>query len=277
MIVQSKDNGYWCSNYGFLKESVEWMDANNFIPMSAKKLAEVRLHVGPYAHESWTGTLVTEHIGFEGSKCWLIESQYSFDEPVRSMEIHADHQEIPWNGEGKRVELDSTTELLEVIGVSEMSEHPITKYLFGSQTEAYADMLLEQKIDRFPVALPPQSLRKHSKPFMRPVIIRCLDNWSGLITANADLHKPYGHRGWASAWAGDVTLSQEVWSRAEIKRLMQDWDVDVSELLDLPDFVSVAELEKLFSKAGIEQVFALVLRVLRAGSPLPVNYESWAS
>jgi hypothetical protein len=253
-------------------EAVAVLNENQFTPVDVRGLAEQRLALGPYHQVAWTGSRTTDLLLVDGGEMYLAHGNpnsdlYATDTGGVLAGFHADNNEIP-------LDVDAITDSLLIpstnfeIPVEDLSEHPVSQFLLGDLADDYQQWLAGISITHLPFMLPSVSLAKHYPyPFMRPLIMRCTDNWSGIITANADLHTAYGYRSTATNWAGAVQ-PEETFPTAAL--------APVRELFDLDDRAyTLTDLTLAADKAGRSNVLGVALRVVRSSSDLPASHATW--
>jgi hypothetical protein len=259
---------------GDYASQIRMLTAHGFHPISVSKLAEHRLNLGSNHEISWTGSRTTDMFVKQGDRYFFAHTDpasllFNPEAVDYIQNYNATFREITFN-------LHYVSEMIEVpvnglvIPQAEISRNPISCFLFGEENaEAYAQWMREIGIPALPIHVPNYSLtRHHLGDFIRPLIMRCTDNWSGIITANADLHTEYGFRGWSRDYQGELA-PEETFER---KRL----DL-VNRLIPLQDQpYSARELETLFKENGFRLLFLATLRSIRNdGSIIPANYDSF--
>jgi hypothetical protein len=257
------------NNYaGSLNELID----DEFTPVSVETLAEHRIVFGAYHEISWTGSRTTDFFVFKDGKYYLAHASFNTPRKLALIEalqnFNENNTEIPYVkgllGKAIEVPIEDTA-----VPVDELHEHPITQFLFGKQVKPYQKWLQDAHIPVFPIALPSYSLAKHSTDFIRPIIMRCTDNWSGIITANADIQDLYGFRGTSDNWKGKV---------APPEQFKREYLEPVNKIVSLEDRdYTLVELEKLVSGAGYGGLLNGLLRMARnAGRHgLPANYDTF--
>jgi hypothetical protein len=120
-----------------------------------------------------------------------------------------------------------------------------------------------------PISLPPLSLtRFYPTPFIRPLIIRCTDNWGGIV-ADGALHQPYGQRATAlSVHDEGIVESGETFAPERLELLRDVFKLDSRSY-------SLSELEQAAVENGYSDAFGFFLRLIRGGSSLPVSHETF--
>jgi len=252
--------------------SLNELTDDGFTPVSVESLAAHRIVFGAYHEISWTGSRTTDFFVFKDGKYYLAHASFNSPRKLALIEalqnFNTNNTEIPYVkgllGKAIEVPIEDTA-----IPVDELTEHPIAQFLLGEQVGPYQKWLQDAHIPIFPIALPSYSLAKNSTDFIRPLIMRCTDNWSGIITANADIQDLYGFRGVSDSWKGDVA-SPEQFEREYLE--------PVNKLVPLEDRdYTLVELEKLVSEAGYGGLLNGLLRMARnAGRHgLPANYDTF--
>ena len=261
---------------GDYASQIRMLHNNGFNPISISKLAEHRINLGSNHEISWTGSRTTDMFIRQGNRYFLAHGNpnglfFNLEAVDYIQKYNQDFREIGYNSDYIIEE-----EMIEipvnglVIPIDDIVHHPVSKFLLGEDImEEYAEWMRNIKIPALPIMVPPYSLAKYVKEdFIRPLIMRCTDNWSGIITANADLHLEYGFRGWSMDYLGDLTI-QETFERNRLDL--------VNKLIPIEDRAySARELEALFNDKGFGKLFLTVLRSIRNdGSILPTNYDSF--
>lgn len=243
----------------------------NSIFLSTEQLAAQRLELGPYHQISWTGSRVTDsYLYWEHCSFLCRDRNISPLYDSFSAEHHFLGEEMPFDGyvDGHDfIMIPSEDFDLPTDG---LRENEIARFLLGEQVESYAAWLEDCKIPALPVTLPPRSLlRLHTEAFIRPLVMRCTDNWSGLVAAS-DLHHPYGVRSWLpSLPAGGALEPEEVFSKLDLEPLR------IFLALDHRAY-TLRELEAYLRSIDLLNVLGPVLRLLRGGSTLPVSHQTFA-
>lgn len=265
---------YSSLSIGDYKTNITDMLENGFKPMSIAKAAEHRLDLGVFHQISWTGTRVTELFLSIDNEFYLAKANLRsllFDpDALDSIQgYNANWNEIRFS-ESYITDRIKIPEDGLVIPRNDMHINPISKFLFGDLAGPYARWMAEAGIPAFPIAVPNYSLTsRYDNDFIRPLILRCTDNWSGLITANADLHHSYGYRGYATHYTGPV-VEEETFTSEQLN------PVRVMVPLENRKY-SLRELEDAFAKSEYRALFNSVMRMVRNnGTALPANYNTWA-
>lgn len=254
-------------------ESLHELNREKFTPVSVETLAATRVGLGVYHAVSWTGSRTTDFFVYKNDKYYLAHADLgsaqkrAYFDSLQS--FNEQQSEIPYvkGIVGKAIEV-SPEDL--AIPVDDLLDSPIAKFLFRDQLQAYQQWLWSAKIPFFPVMLPPYSLARKQDDFMRPLIMRCTDNWSGIITANADLHHHYGFRGVANNWEGEVS-PPEIFKREHLTALHKLVPLEDKDYL-------LSELELIVPAAGYGGLLNGLLRLARnAGHhSLPANYNTFS-
>ena len=154
------------------------------------------------------------------------------------------------------------------------SRHPTRRFRIEIYSHGYCFLyhILNNPLS-LPIHLPNFSLTNYTYDFVRPVIIRCTDNWSGIITTNADLYDHYAYRGYSSTYAGQVE-KDEIFTSAQLEVLRKFIPVEDREY-------SLKELETLMRRTPYSSLLGAMLRFIRNGgdSNMPANYSiftDWA-
>lgn len=255
-------------------EAVTCLHENRFVPVDVRGLAQQRLALGPYHQVAWTGSRTTDLLLVDGPDMYLAHTHpdtdlFASDTGGLLAGFHEDGNEIP-------LDADAITDSLLIpstnfeIPVEDLTSHPVSRFLFGDLTADYQQWLTDISITHLPFMLPSASLAQHyPHPFMRPLIMRCTDNWSGIITTNADLHTAYGYRATVTEWAGPTQ---------DAERFTAHQLAEMTGLLGLvPDRdYSLVELQAAAADAGRTPVLGTALRLLRGGSDLPASHATFA-
>lgn len=258
---------------GTHRQAVAMLSERGFDPLSVRDLAAHRLVLGPYHQISWTGSRTTDLLLVDGDQMWLAHGHadgdlFQADTAPLYEGFHADGNEIPLDEDAfeESIAIPSTN---FDIPVEELTEHPVAQFLLGDLAEDYQEWLRSISITHLPFMVPPLSLARHyPHPFMRPLIMRCTDNWSGLITVNADLYNAYGYRAVSDDWDGP-TQPEETFTPATLRA--------VRDLLDLEDrSYTLSEMVKAAGKVGHLQSLGTALRVIRGSSDLPASHATFA-
>lgn len=115
--------------------------------------------------------------------------------------------------------------------------------------------------------LPPYSLlRTYGLEFMRPLIMRCTDNWSGIITSNSDLHLDYGIRGTSKSYSKDIR-KEEKFTAESLSHLRLMLNLEDREYSS-PEFIHHLREQHLSDLTNA------LLRSVRTRSSLPANYST---
>ena len=241
-------------------ESVKKFTRRGFRLISLEENAWLRVFKGRYSPESWTGNYLREgFLYIPDSGVFLVKNSPINDRPLdAAIANRLGHEHHVTFAEAKKITKDSVKipHDLQEIPVAQFKRNPISRFAFGNALEAYAEFLREANIEKLPIwTLPKGLVDAQPRPFVRQAILRCLDNWSGLVGSHADLHLPYGVRFVSSIYKGKTDDRDEVYSSSQI-----------------------VEALRAASLAGLE---IPVLRALRQSSSLPVNYAqdpfSWGA
>lgn len=261
---------------GDYASQIRMLHSHGFNPINIAKLTEHRINLGSNHEISWTGSRTTDMFIRQGNKYLFAHGNpeglfFNLEAVDYIQKYNQDFREIGYNPD--YIIEEETIEIPVnglVIPIDDIIHHPVSRFLIGNEIiEEYANWMRKIKIPALPIMVPPYSLAKYAKEdFIRPLIMRCTDNWSGIITANADLHLEYGFRGWSIDYLGDLD-KEETFERNRLDL--------VNKLITLEDRAYTArELEVLFSNKGFEELFLTVLRSIRNdGSILPTNYDSF--
>jgi hypothetical protein len=236
--------------FGLFGEMVEKFSIRNFKLISLEENAWLRVVKGKYAPESWTGNYVRAgflHIPNKG--VYLVKDSPINDRFANATTAnrlgHEFHISFAEAEELAKVSVRIPYNLKE-IPVAQLSRNPVSKFAFGNAVKAYANFLRDAGVERFPIWILPRGIvDSQSQPFVRQVILRCMDNWSGLI-GGADLHLPYGVRFTSSIYRGKTNDRDEVYSADQIIKALE--------------------------AASLQGLEIPILRALRQSSALPVNY-----
>lgn len=266
------DNGFAALAVGSHVETVELLTEKGFTPVSVESLVQQRLLLGEYHQCSWTGSRTTDLFLSRGGKYYLAHGDaesdlYSPDTAEFFQSFHEDATEIPL--------IDGVfTDVIEIpyhnfeIDVNQLDTHPVSRFLLGDNVEEYQEWLAGINIPFLPFMFPSYSLARHyPTDFMRPVIMRCTDNWSGIITANADLYTSYGHRGYTDIYDG-VIKESEVLNPETLELFKTILNLEDSPYR-LNDFVEHMNTHPYRDATGA------ILRVIRSGGNIPANYTTW--
>lgn len=258
------------NSYG---ESLQELFDDGFSPVSVSSLAELRMDLGAYHEVSWTGSRTTDFFIYNQGKYYLAHTK-PFD--LRNIAVlrqltsfNETSFEMPFMKDLLLNAVEIPTEDI-AIPLNSFTSHPVTSYLFGDTKERYAEWLKAEGIPVFPLALPPYSLVRNGGSFMRPLIMRCTDNWSGIITANADSHSLYGFRGRAANY------SKEFLSEESIEREYLDGFTKFISLEDR-DY-TVNELHSLTVDSEYSALFNPLMRFARnkKRSTIPASYDTFS-
>lgn len=257
---------------GNLKELKE----ENLTPVDVSKLASLRSDFGVYHQISWTGSRTTNFFVYTEGKYYLAEAnpESLILDPVVAQELCDINQrwgEIPYSEEFvcnlQEIPYEDLT-----IPIENFQENHLVKFLFKEETEKYYNFLKEADIPAFPIFTPSYSLvRFSSQSFIRPIVMRCTDNWSGLITANADLYSSYGFWGFSETYSGDL-VDVELFSKEQVETIQ-----NIIQVAVVQENYSLYELINLINKSGYAGMSNGILRFLRTnGSGLPANHSTWS-
>lgn len=266
-------NEYTALALGNYADSIRGLIQAGFKPVNFEKAAEHRINLGIFHQIAWTGTRTTDFFVSQDDEFFLakgnLRSLFFDPEAVDTIQdYHRNWNEITFNE-------NYVTDMIPVpvdgitIPLQEFVDNPIANFLFGAQTKAYAEWLKEAAIPAFPIVVPNFSLTsRYENDFIRPLILRCTDNWSGLITSNADLHTEYGFRGYANHYSGELK-PVETFSRDRLEI--------VNKMVPLEDRdYTLDELEQVFRPTPFKHLFNPVLRVVRnGGSLMPAHFGTW--
>ena len=247
--------------------------SQGLLPLSVEELAELRCELGPYHRISWTGARVRESFAYLAGRYFLLKPPVG--DVLLRMEApqwHASQREFPLHDhlrEGFYLEVPTED---FVVPTEELDVHPVGEFLFGAQAKAYRDWLTLAHVPALPLSLPPMSLlREGVGDFVRPLVLRCTDNWSGLTTVN-NLHEPYG------VWTWSEHLPPE-WERFVEPEESFGWErlEPMASLVGLaPADYTLRELQAAAEENGRLHLLGPALRLLRGGSSLPVSHATFA-
>lgn len=250
------------------------LNQSGFIPVSMESLAEQRISLGAYHEISWTGSRTTDFFVQKEERYYLAHANLTTPKSRALMEslqdFNENQTEMPYIPGllGKAIEVPMED---VAVPVEDFDTNEIVQFLFGNQTLAYKQWLQELHIPFFPISLPPYSLARRQDDFIRPLILRCTDNWSGIITANADTHLMYGFRGVKDNWKGEV-VPEETFKRAVLE--------PVHKLVGLEDRdYSLSEIQQVLAGQGYTSLMNGLLRLARnAGQHgLPADHSTFNS
>jgi hypothetical protein len=240
-------------SFGVFEELVPQFSLRGFKLISLEENAWLRISRGKYSPECWTGNFLREGFMYiPGRGAYLIRHSPINDNLKTSRMANSLGSEYHVTLKESERHLKNAVQIpydLKEIKVSDFETNSITQFAFGSAVSEYANFLKDANVDKLPIWLLPEGLVDgQSQPFIRQAILRCMDNWSGLIGSHADLHLPYGVRFSSSKYKGKVDDHSEVYSVEEIMHALR-----VSSLsgLEIP-----------------------ILRALRQRSALPVNFAN---
>lgn len=239
--------------------------------LSTEALVRQRMELGPYHQISWTGSRLTDSfLYWEG--CYFLVKARSLS-PLYdsfSQEHHELDEEVPFEAVVDGPDFIMVPQESFDVPAGELAQDPISAFLLGSAAEEYGAWLQACSIPSLPFTVPPKSLvRHHPGPFIRPLVMRCTDNWSGLVAVN-DLHHPYGARGFAPALPPGVEDPEE-------ERYSAEALVRLAPVLSLEARAySLSELQAHAEKFAVLPLLGVALRVLRGGSSLPVSHATFA-
>ena len=268
LTVNKLQAEYAARSIGDFVTNIQELATGGFLPVSVEKLAQHRIEYGSSHEISWTGTRTSDLFISKNGEYFLahanIENFHSDPEDIQS--YHEEKEEIPYE-EGYVTDIIRLDGERDVIPVEDFAHNPVAKFLFGEQVEAYAQWLKEAKIPALPIHLPNFSLTSYTYDFVRPVIIRCTDNWSGIITTNADLYDHYAYRGYSPTYAGQIE-KDEVFTSEQLEVLRKFAPVEDREY-------SLKELETLMERTPYSSLLGAMLRFIRNGgdSNMPANYS----
>lgn len=269
IIEQLSGGGYTGLSINSLSGNIADFEADGMTPLSVAGVAGHRLQTSPFHQMAWTGSRTTDMFLCMGGKYYLAHTKaLSLEHALVFEKAHANGVEIPLSKKILSKAIEIKTDSLDLY-IREFPTNPIAKFLFGEHTEAYANWLQELKIPALPILLPPKTLTAHYPgDFMRPLIIRCTDNWSGLITSNTDLHESYGFRGHAEKVSSPVK-SEETYSAETLAQFKTLLPVQEGRNYGLNELTELARAEDVLG------LLNPVLRFIRAkGSILPANFST---
>ena len=247
-------------SYGKFSSLLNEFRRQQFALISLKENAELRIHKGKNSAESWTGNYVREGFLYIPHKgIFLVKNSPINDHVNQADDANMMGFEYGITMEDAEKALQDSVHIpydTQEIAIEDLPDNPIAGFAFGEAVAEYALFLKEADITKWPIWIIPKGLvDTQPHPFVRQVIFRCMDNWSGIIGSNADLHRPYGVRAISYHYKGRIDDRDEVYSLADILNAL-----------------------KAASLSGLE---GIVLRALRQSSSLPVNYAqepfSWGS
>lgn len=269
IIEQLSDNSYTGLSINSLTGNMADFAATGMKPLDVSGVAGHRLQNSPFHQMAWTGSRTTDMFLCMGGKYFLAHTKsFTANHAAVFQKAHSNGVEMPLSRKiiSKAIEIKSDSLDLYVRG---FENNPVARFLFGEHTENYAKWLDELKIPAVPILLPPKTLTAHYPgDFMRPLIIRCTDNWSGIITSNTDLQHSYGFRG-HSEKAGGPVKPEETFSADSL--------VPYKSLLPLQEGrnYGLNEITELARAEGILGLLNPVLRLIRTkGSTLPANFDT---
>lgn len=241
--------------------------------LSTSEFAALRCELGPYHQVSWTGSRLTDSLLWweEHFVLWRSGLESSLYSP-HAAHSHLAQDEIFTNvfPDGENFILLEQDQSFD-IPVQDLPHHPVSRFLLGETVDAYRAFLEDCAITHMPIVLPPLSLVKHvGQNFVRPLVMRCTDNWSGLISIN-DLHLPYGTRVRAHVLPPNATeLVEETFKQEQLS----PW----AQMLKLePRDYTLSALESHVRRVELKFLLSPVLRQLRGGADLPANYATFTS
>lgn len=252
--------------------SLHELNKSGFTPVNMELLAEQRISLGAYHEISWTGSRTTDFFVQKEGRYYLAHANLTTPKAralIESLQDFNENQtEMPYIPGllGKAIEVPLED---QAIPVENFDTNEVANFLFGKQTEAYKQWLQDVHIPLFPISLPPYSLSRRQGDFIRPLILRCTDNWSGIIAANADTHLLYGFRGVKDTWTGEV-VPEETFRREVLE--------PVHKLVGLENRdYSLKELQEVLSSHGYTSLMNGLLRLTRnAGQHgLPADHSTF--
>lgn len=269
IIEQLSDNSYTGLSINSLTGNMADFAATGMTPLDVSGVAGHRLQTSPFHQMAWTGSRTTDMFLCMGGKYYLAHTKaFTASHAAVFEKAHINGVEMPLSKKIISKAIEVKTDSLDLY-VNTFEKNPVARFLFGENTEAYAKWLDELRIPALPILLPPKTLTAHYPgDFMRPLIIRCTDNWSGIITSNTDLHHSYGFRGQAATAPGPVR-PEETFSAASL--------VPYKSLLPLQEGrnYGLNEITELARAEGILGLLNPILRLIRNnGSTLPANFET---
>lgn len=269
-VEQYSENDYAGLFVGGFSETVLAMKQQGFTLSSVADYARQRLSFGPYRKASWTGARTSDMFFCRDGKYYLAHTKQDklmHNKMVSIMEkAHSQQLEIPLYEPLLSQSIEIPAHDFEIL-VAEMEKNVVAQFLFGQQLIPYKEWLQEIQIPFLPLMLPPYSLvRAHGPDFMRPLIMRCTDNWSGIITSNSDLHLEYGTRGDSTTYTGPIK-KEEIFTVESLSPLKLILNLEEREY-------SRSEFIEHVKKQNLRDMTNALLRSVRAHSSLPANYST---
>lgn len=267
-------SGYSGLSIGSYAENIQALNAEGFTPASIKEIARHRIALGIFHEISWTGTRTTDLFVYKDDTYYLAHGDLRsllFDsEASQHVEnYNINHKEVAYFDGYIKDAVEIPVEGVH-IHRNELHEHEVGKFLFGDLAGPYARFLAHASIPVLSIIPPSYTLASnYPEDFVRPLILRCTDNWSGIITANADLYTEYGFRGFAKEYSGPHLSQEETFSPEQLEilkpfvTLQPGRPYGLSELLDE------------FRSSPYKTLFNPLLRFMRNGAMLPASYDTW--
>lgn len=270
MIIEQLSGGAFTGlSINSLSGNIADFEAEGMSPLSIAGVAGHRLQTSPFHQMAWTGSRTTDMFLCMGGKYYLAHTKsFTLEHALMFEKAHANGVEMPLSKKMLSKAIEIKTDSLDLF-VRDFAKNPIARFLFGENTETYGKWLEELRIPALPILLPPKTLTAHYPgDFMRPIIIRCTDNWSGLITSNTDSHQSYGFRGHAEKVESPVK-SEETYSADTLSQFKS-----LLPLQEGRDY-GLNELTELARKENILGLLNPILRLIRSkGSILPANFTT---
>lgn len=254
--------------------SLHELNQSGFTPVNMESLAKQRISLGAYHEISWTGSRTTDFFVHKDGRYYLAHAKLTTPRSRALLEslqdFNENQTEMPYIPGllGKAIEVPMED---IAIPVESFDTNEVAVFLFGEQVTAYKKWLQDVHIPFFPISFPPYSLTRRQDDFIRPLILRCTDNWSGIITANADTHLLYGFRGTKEVWEGEV-VPEEMFRREVLE--------PVHKLVGLEDRdYSLNEIQQVLASQGYTSLMNGLLRLARnAGRHgLPADHSTFNS
>lgn len=269
IIEQLSDKSYTGLSIDSITGNMAEFAETGMKPLDVSGIAGHRLLTSPYHQMAWTGSRTTDMFLCMGGKYYLAHTKiFTAAHAAVFEKAHTNGVEMPLSKKilSKAIEIKSDSMDLYVRG---FESNPVAQFLFGEHTAEYAKWLDELKIPALPILLPPKTLTAHYPgDFMRPLIIRCTDNWSGIITSNTDLQHSYGFRG-RSDTAGGPVKPEETFSAEALAQFRTLLPLQEGRNYGLNEITELARSEGLFG------LLNPVLRLIRSkGSNLPANFDT---
>lgn len=255
---------------GDFAETIQTMNTHGLKISSVADYAYQRTLLGPYHKASWTGARTSDWFCYINDEYYLAhahpDNPLTLEFAYAMAATNSNDFEMSLTKEfiGKAIKIPSRN---FEIPVESFDKHPVAKFLFGEHTEVYGSWLKDIGIPCLPFMFPSKSLlRAYPQSFMRPLILRCTDNWSGIITADCDMHVDYGTRASTNQWMGEVS-AEEAFTSEKLGAFIQIFNLEDKGY-------TASELDSALKLQGLGKVTNSVLRVLRNQSSIPGNYNT---